>query len=292
MTAPVTDPQSHERTDEFTSVRHVYEPHRVGLPPLGSYLRELWRRREFALELSRTDLRAQHYNTLFGQLWLILNPLLLASVYYVLVDILRARAGGIAFFAHLMAALFAYYFVTDAIRQAVRSVTGVGRLILNTAFPRLLLPGASVITAFKRFLPTIVIFLPVYFIADLPIGPELLWLIPVFALFGLLATGLAALVAAGQVYFRDLKNFLTYALRMWLYGSPILYFAHEVPDRYEFLLLLNPLAPLLTAWSDVIDFGRAPDPADLALGAAWGLVFFVGGALFFMSREREFAVRL
>jgi len=292
LTAPVTDHEPHQRTDEFTSVRHVYEPHRVGLPPLGSYLRELWRRRDFAFELSRTDLRSQHYNTVFGQLWLILSPLLLACVYFVLVDILRARTGGVAFFAHLMAALFAYYFVTDAIRQAVRSVTGGGRLILNTAFPRLLLPGASVITAFKRFLPTIAIFVPVFFVAELPLGPHLLWLFPVFALYGLLAMGLAALVAALQVYFRDLKNFLTYGLRMWLYASPILYFAHEVPDRYDVLLLLNPLSPLLTAWSDVLDRGVAPDPADLALGGAWGLVFFIGGALFFMSREREFAVRL
>jgi ABC-type polysaccharide/polyol phosphate export permease len=292
LTAPVKDPERHERTDEFTAVRHVYEPHRVGLPPLGSYGRELWKRREFAFELSRTDLRAQHFNTLFGQLWLVLNPLLLACVYFVLVDILRARTGGIAFFAHLMAALFVYYFVTDAIRHSVRSVTGGGRLILNTAFPRLLLPGASVITAFKRFLPTIVIFVPFFVLADLPFGPHLLWLLPVFALFALLAMGMAALVASLQVYFRDLKNFLQYGLRMWLYGSPILYLASEVPDRYQFLLVLNPLAPLLTAWSDVIDRGVAPDPADLALGAAWGLAFFISGALFFVSREREFAVRL
>jgi teichoic acid transport system permease protein len=292
LTAPVSDPEQRQRTDEFTSVRHVYDPHRVGLPPLGSYVRELWRRREFAFELSRTDLRSQHYNTVFGQLWLILNPLLLACVYFVLVEILRQRTGGVAFFAHLMAALFAYYFVTDAIRQAVRSVTGGGRLILNTAFPRLLLPIASVVTAFKRFVPTIAIFIPVFFIADLPVGPHLLWLIPVFALFGVLGAGIAALVAAGQVYFRDLKDFLTYATRLWLYGSPILYFASEVPDRYQFLLLLNPLAPLLTAWSDVLDFGRAPEVTDLALGAAWGFAFLVGGAIFFMSREREFAVRL
>ena len=107
-----------------------------------------------------------------------------------------------------------------------------------------------------------------------------------------MATGAGMLVSALQVYFRDLKNFLTYALRLWLYSSPILYLAAEVPDRYQFLLVLNPLAPLLTAWSDVIDFGRAPDPADLALGAAWGVAVFIGGALFFMSREREFAVRL
>jgi teichoic acid transport system permease protein len=278
--------------DEFTSEHHVYEPHRVGLPRLRPYVRELWRRREFAFELSRTELRAQHFNTVFGQLWLVFNPLLLACVYYVLVDILRANTGGVEFFAHLMAALFVYYFVTDGIRLAVKSVTSGGRLILNTAFPRVLLPAASVVTAFKRFVPTVVIFIPMFVIAGLPFGPHLLWLIPIFFLFLVLACGLAMLVAAGQVYFRDLKNFLTYGLRVWLYASPILYYASDVPDRYQFLLVINPLAGLLTAWSDVIDRGMAPDPTDLAVGAAWAFVVFVGAALFFVSREREFAVRL
>jgi ABC-type polysaccharide/polyol phosphate export permease len=285
-------PHAAKPEDEFTSEHHVYEPHRIGLPKFRPYLRELWRRREFAYELSRTSLRAQNFRTVFGQLWLVLNPLLLACVYFVLVDILRARTGGIEFFAHLMAALFAYYFVTDAIRQAVKSVTGGGRLILNTAFPRILLPGAAVLTALKRFFPTLLIFVPVFAIAGLPVGPHLLWLIPIFLLLTVLATGLSIFVAAGQVYFRDLKNFLTYALRLWLYASPILYFAHEVPDRYDVLLVLNPLAPLLTAWSDVLDRGIAPDPVDLVVGAAWALAFLIGGALFFISREREFAVRL
>jgi ABC-type polysaccharide/polyol phosphate export permease len=295
MTAPVTDTNAAaepQRTDEFNAVRHVYEPHSIGLPPLRPYVRELWRRREFAFEMARTSLHAQHYDTAVGQLWLVLNPVLLACVYFLLVDIIGARTGGISFFAHLMATLFVFHFVTDAIRQAVRSVTGGGRLILNTAFPRILLPTASVIVAFKRFLPTIVIFIPAAILASLPFGPHLLWLIPVYGLFVILTAGLSMLVAAGQVYFRDLKNFLQYALRMWLYASPILYFASSVPDRYQFLLILNPLAPLLTAWSDVIDRGLAPDGADLALGGAWAFALFIGGALFFISREREFAVRL
>jgi teichoic acid transport system permease protein len=287
-----TAPRHRDRTDEFTAVTHVYEPHKVGLPPLRSYVRELWRRREFAFELSRTDLRAQHFNTVFGQLWLVLNPLLLACVYFILVDILRRRSGGIEFFAHLMGALFVFHFVTDAIRQAVKSVTGGGKLILNTAFPRVLLPAASVLTAFKRFLPTLLIFIPVYLAVGPTPGPELLYTVPVVVLFGLIACGFAMLVAAGQVYFRDLKNFLNYALRIWLYASPILYLAIEVPERYKFLLVVNPLAPLLAAWSDIFDLGRAPSAGDLALGAAWGVVLFVAGALFFLSREREFAVRL
>jgi teichoic acid transport system permease protein len=280
------------REDEFTGERHVYEPHSAGLPPLGSYVRELWRRREFALELSRTRLRAQHFNTVFGQLWLVLNPLLLAGVYFVLVDILRPRSGGLDFFAHLMACLFAYYFVSNSMREGVKSVVKGGRLILNTAFPRALLPLSSVLNSFIKFVPTIAIYAPVHVLAGLPFGPQLLWLLPLTALLVVLASGLAMLVSALQVYFRDLSNFLPYLLRVWVYVSPILYYAHEVPKRYDVILALNPLAPILTAWSDVLNAGHAPNPGDVALGAAWAFALFIAGALFFVSREREFAVRL
>jgi len=290
---PSTDaPASHRREDEWTGERHVHEPHRVGLPPMGSYVRELWRRREFAQELSRTNLRAQHFNTLFGQLWLVINPVLLGIVYFVLVDILRGGSRGADFFAHLLAGLFAYYLVNHAVTNAARSVVSGGRLILNTAFPRTLLPIASVITAFKRFLPTFIVYVPIHLATGLPVGWHLLWVIPIVGLLLVLASGLAMLVAAAQVYFRDLKNFLPYALRLWLYVSPILYFAHEVPERYRAVLAINPIAPLLTAWSDVLNLGRAPGANEMLLGAAWAFAILIGGALYFISREREFAVRL
>jgi teichoic acid transport system permease protein len=282
----------HRREDEFTSQRHIYEPHSTGLPPIRSYLRELWRRRAFALELSRTRLRSQHFNTAFGQLWLVLNPLLLAGVYFVLIDILRHSSRGTPFFAHLMAGLFAYYFVSNSLREGVKSVTKGGKLILNTAFPRALLPIAAVITSFMRFIPTVIIYAPVHAIAGLPVGPHLLWVLPIVALFTVMAAGLTMFVAAAQVYFRDLANFLPYMLRVWLYLSPVLYYANEVPERYHWMLTINPLAPLLTAWSDVLNAGQAPGAGSMALGLAWAAALFVGGALFFTSREREFAVRL
>jgi teichoic acid transport system permease protein len=278
--------------DEFAAERHVYEPHRIGLPPIGAYVRELWRRREFAREMARTNLRAQHFNTAFGQLWLVLNPLLLAGVYFVLVDILRSGSRGAGFFAHLMAGLFAYYFVSDSVRLSVKSVTGGGRLILNTAFPRALLPLSSVLTAFMRFLPTVVVYIPVHIAAGLPLRPADLWVLPLTVLLATLASGIAMLVAAGQVYFRDLKNFIPYLLRVWLYASPVLYYAHEVPGRYGPILKVNPLGGLLTAWSDVINKGHAPPLDAMLLAVGWSVGIFLAGALFFMSREREFAVRL
>lgn len=288
-------PQQHAapaHEDEFTSERHVYEPHKIGIPPLRPYVRELWRRREFAREMSRTNLRAQHFNTVFGQLWLVLNPLMLAGVYFLLVYILRSGSRGVDFFAHLLAGLFAYYFVSDSIRLSVKSVTGGGRLILNTAFPRALLPLSGVITAFLRFLPTLVIYVPVHIIAGLPVDLHMLWIVPLIGLMFVLASGAAMLVSALQVYFRDVKNFLPYFLRVWLYASPVLYYAHEVPDGIRWILDVNPLGGLLTAWSDVIVGGRNPELDSLALAAAWAFGIFLAGGLFFVSREREFAVRL
>ncbi|MDQ3677367.1 MAG: hypothetical protein M3401_11290, partial [Actinomycetota bacterium] len=90
------------RDDGFTSERHVYRPHRAGLPPILPYVRAVWRRRQFTFELSRTTLRSSQFNTVFGQLWLVINPLLLAFVYFLLVEILSRRNGGAPFFAHLM----------------------------------------------------------------------------------------------------------------------------------------------------------------------------------------------
>ena len=292
-TPTVSRPHPHRREDEFTGERHVYVPHSVGLPPLGSYLRELWRRREFAVELAKTKLREQNFDTAFGQIWLVLNPLLLALVYFVLVDILRASdSRNSEFFAHLVAGLFAFMLIHNALTVGVRSVTKGGRLILNSAFPRALLPLSAVITSFMRFLPTILVYIPIHLASGLPVNGNTLWVLPILALLLFLAAGLSMLVAAAQVYFRDLSNFLPYVLRIWLYVSPVLYYADEVPQRYEWLLDVNPLGGLLTAWSDVLNEGHAPQAGSMLLGLAWGVGVFVVAGLFFLSREREFAVRL
>jgi ABC-type polysaccharide/polyol phosphate export permease len=278
--------------NEFTARRHVYEPHKVGLPPIGPYMRELWRRREFAVELSRTNLRAQHFDTAFGQLWLILNPILLGFVYFLLVDILHHHKNANQFVAHLLSGLFLYYFLQQSLTQGVKSVVTGGKLILNSAFPRALLPLASVRTAFLRFLPTMLIYIPVHIITGRPVTWQLLWVPVIILVLVFLATGLTMILAAGQVYFRDLDNFLPYVLRIWLYTTPILYYAREVPERYRWVLDANPIGKLFTAWSDVLIEGIAPTYRGIALGAAWGVGLFIVGFLFFMSREREFAVRI
>ncbi|HEY2600100.1 MAG TPA: ABC transporter permease [Thermoleophilaceae bacterium] len=279
------------RDDEYAE-RHVYLPHKVGLPPMRHYLDLVWKRREFALELSRTTMRAKHFDTAFGQLWLLLNPLLLGVVYFLLIDLIRQHPRPLAFFAHLLGGLFLYQVLQTGATEGSTSVVRGGGLILNTAFPRTLLPLASMATSFKRFLPTMLVWLVIHFAAGGGLSINMLWGIPIVVMVTVFSTGVAMFCGALQVYFRDLSSFLPYVLRIWMYISPILYQWREVPAHVRHWLLLNPMASMLASWSDVLNLEKAPDPNLMLIGTAWAIVGLVAGALFFISRERDFAVRI
>ncbi|TCO17567.1 teichoic acid transport system permease protein [Kribbella steppae] len=281
--------------EEFNPSVHVYEPHKVGLPALRPYFKALWQRREFAAEMSRTNIRAANTNTFFGQVWLVLNPLLLAAVYYLLVDIIAggsSKTDGAERFAHMCGGLFAFYYFSGAMTAGAASVVGGGKLLMNQSFPRMLLPLSAVRTAFFRFLPTLVVYFAIHLLMRQSLHWEML-LAPVFLVYlTIFAAGMGMIFAALQVYFRDTTSFLPYFVRIWLYLSPVLWFAEDAPDKFKGFIQYNPLYALLGGWTDLLVRGDIPAWQMWVGGAFWALLAFVVGSLFFMSREREFVVRL
>ncbi|MGH3345067.1 MAG: ABC transporter permease [Carbonactinosporaceae bacterium] len=280
-----------ERAGRASRVQ-VYTPYRRGLPPLRGYLSHVWERRQFAYEMAWTQLRAQHFNTVLGQLWLLLNPLLLTFVYFTLVSIIGRRVAGPDTLAHIMAGLFAFYFFREAVTAGANSVTKGGRLILNTAFPKAVLPLSAVLVSLFRFVPTLLIYTVVHIATGLSFSLAMLWTIPTFVILAVFTTGCTLLVSTLNVYFRDTRNFLPYVLRIWLYMSPILYFADQVPENLRPYTNLNPMFPILETWSEALVHGRGPDVMAIVVGVAWAVFALVTGTYVFLSREREFAVRI
>src|SRR4249920_991739 len=275
----------------------VHTPYRKGLPNLPVYLKDLWARRHFAVEMARTQIRSQHLNTVFGQLWLILNPLLLALVYFMLVLILGRGRGQHDYLPHIMAGLFLYYYFNACLRGGAGSVVGGGRLILNTAFPKALLPLSSVLVAAYRFMPTLLVFLALRLVKGDGLSWTMLWGVPVFVFLTIFGTGMAMLFATLNLYFRDVSNFLPYMLRLWLYLSPVLYFPEQLLNRLppaldHVVVLGNPLFAPLATWSRVMVQDVQPRPLYLLISACWAIAALVVGSYVFLSREREFAVRL
>ena len=269
----------------------VYEPFKAGLPKLGLYWKSLWSRRTFIKEYSKSELREQHFDSVFGQLWLVINPLLLSAVYFILINIISDSADSERY-VHLTASLFLFYLVANSLTGGVKSVTAGQRLILNTAFPRIMLPISALVIAIFKFLPTLIVFMVIKAIVGSAFTIEMLWAIPVLLITIFLALGLAITISCINVYFRDIASFLPYLTRTLLYLSPILYAAEDIKPSLRFIEIFNPLFPILDSWSRTMVQGEVPHLSSMLQGLAWATGIFFVGTYFFLSREREFAVRL
>jgi teichoic acid transport system permease protein len=285
-----------------TRERHVYEPVSSHVTDNRHYWHELWTRRHFALELSRAEMDASHSNTVFGRLWLLLNPVLTASVYFLLVVIIGGGRKGPDYFVHLLGALFAFHLLQGAMTAGSQTVVGGGKLVLNTSFPLLLLPLAALRTAVSKFLPTMAIFFAffTYFAVFAPktdantlhFSPYQLLAIPAFALLVVFTAGMTLLMATAQVYFRDVSNFLPYVTRMWMYLSPVLYFAWQMKPWMLKFEVFNPIFAILAVWGETLVRGDAGLPSWWLMAAAWAFGTFAIGLFVFRAKEREFPVRL
>jgi teichoic acid transport system permease protein len=279
---------------------HVYKAGRHGMPNLRQYVRDLVSRWPFAAEFSRSSIRSAHTDTVFGQLWLVINPTLLAVVYFVLVVILTKRpvSKGGPLLVQICCGLFLYTLFQASASSGAGSVTGGGALISRMAFPRLLMPLAAVRTSFYRFLPTVPVFLLLkLLLTDSPWGWQMLVSVYFLGLMVVFAAGVAAFMGALQVYFRDAASFLPYFLRIWMYLSPVLWSAStfqpggESESLYP-LMLFNPMFSICGGWGEALMQSKIANPELFLAGLGWAVAAFVAGSLFFLSRERDFAVRI
>lgn len=288
---------SHSTTGERPAEREltVYSADQRLLPPLGRYFRDVWRRRRFAFELARSNLRAAHYDTFFGQLWQVLNPLLLAMVYYFVWGVIAGGAEGSGredYLSFLIGGLFLYYYTRNAMGLGAGSVVGGGGgLLMNSAFPRVVLPLSSTISALLMYLPTLVVYAAFHAGGGGRLHTTMLLLPFLFAALTVFNLGLAMAAGALTVYFRDTSSFLPYLLRIWLYLSPVLWTLEQAPQTARPFLLLNPLVPYLDTWHRLVG-GELPNATFLLMMVFWTIVSPIVGGWFFISREREFAVRV
>lgn len=272
----------------------VYEPTVTGLPELRPYIAALVERRRFMWHLARTDLKAEHYDTAIGQLWVILDPLLTAAVYFLFRSVIKPSGNAAnrnAILSHLVWAVFFFTYTSNAISSGAKSVLQGRQLILNASFPRAALPMVAILKSLLDFVPTLVVYFVLHAILRQPFGLSLLVLPLLIALQTVFNMGLGLLLAPLMVFYRDTGGFLPYVTRLWLYVTPALYTIAEIPKALLAFLRWNPLYPLFGALEQVFK-GHFPSTGYVLGAAAWAFGTFFVGAVVFLARERDFAVRL
>lgn len=272
----------------------VHRPFKAGFPNLGNYLKSAWGRREFVLELSRVDRENEHLDTFFGKLWSIISPLLSAAVYYLFIFVLQGGHQGADRFLHLMLGIFIFEYIATSASRGSGAIVGASSLINNTQFPRILLPVTQALTAWRIFLPSLGVYAVFHLVLQQPLTVAALQAIPALLIIMVFATGVSIFASTAQVYFRDTAALLPFILRLLMFASPVLYFPEVAKELLggKFIALVNPIFCMVEIFAGSISRGTTFDIWTWFIAIGWALIAFIGGSVFLITREGEFAARL
>jgi ABC-type polysaccharide/polyol phosphate export permease len=275
------------------------DPGALGLIREG--IEDIRSRRRLVRYLVQADMRKRGADTLLGNFWWVLDPLLQMVVYWVFVSII-VRRDLPDYPLFIFAAILPWKWFTASVTDSTASVTSQDKLIKQIQFPKLVLPVAATTAGVVGFaFGLIPLGLLMLFYAD-RITPYLL-LIPLIAAVQYVFTlAVAFLLSAGNVFFRDLGNVSRHILRLWWYLSPGLYSLAALDELSIFrenpflktLASANPFAILFEAYRSVI-YGTTtsgPLPPNWAALAALllGSIVFLGiTTVIFKRLEPNFA---
>ncbi|MEZ5291309.1 MAG: ABC transporter permease [Vicinamibacterales bacterium] len=202
------------------------------------------------------DLKARYRGSVLGFFWSFVNPLLLMAVYtFVFTTIMpgahpaNIQPYGLFFFCGILP----WTWFSSSLTESANVLISGGNLIKKVLFPAEVLPIVSVLANMMHFflgLPILAAFLVYY---QRPLDPiELLWF-PVIVFVQLLFTcGLALLLSALTVHFRDIKDILANLLTLWFFSTPIIYSMQMAPEAYRRVLDLNPMTHLAISYQEVL----------------------------------------
>ena len=249
--------------------RHVKGP-----TAFGTDRRRFW---HLTFTLAITDFKLRFFGSVLGYLWQLMRPLLLFGVLYIVfTEFVRLGAGVPHYPVVLLTSIVLFTFFVEATGGAVTSVLDRENLVRKIEFPRLVIPLTVIVNAYLNLALNFLAVL-VFMLAS-GVEPRLSWLeLPLLiAILGVFATGIALLLSALYVRFRDIKPIWEVLSQVVFYGSPVLYAIENVPnEKYQHLIMCNPLAAILEQVRHAVIDPGAPSAA-AAIGGAERLLIPAG----------------
>ena len=256
-----------------------------------NYWADLWRYRELFLILAWRDVSVRYKQTIIGVAWAVIRPFLTMVVFTVIFGRIAALpSGGTPYALMVFAAMLPWSLFSTALGEASNSLIGNERLITKVYFPRLIIPSATVATAFVDFLISFVILLGLMLYYRFVPGWNIL-LLPVFILMALLASlGPGLWITALNIKYRDFRYVIPFLVQFGLYVSPVGFSSSVVPERWRLLYSLNPMVGVIDGfrWS-ILGHTSPICSRSFALSVAviFGFVWF--GVARFRKMEKTFA---
>ncbi len=201
------------------------------------------------------ELKVRYKSSFLGYLWSIANPLLFAMIYYFIFKlVMRVQIPNYTLF--IITGLFPWQWFNNSINNSLFSFLSNAQIVKKTVFPRSLIPLCNVLTEFLHFLCTIPVIICFLYLYDCSPSLDWLWGIPSLALAQMgFIYGISLAISALNLFLRDLERFVPLVLMLLFYCTPILYSIELIPEKYHYLINLNPISVFIITWRDLLMTG-------------------------------------
>ncbi len=256
----------------------------------GLAVRECWKYRELFYFLALREIKLRYKQTVLGVTWAVLQPLLTVFVFTLLFGKLsKMPSDGIPYPLFYFAALLPWMYFSTTLSNAGNSLVTNASLITKVYFPRIILPSSMAISGLVDFgIGCILLLGTTAYYGVTPGWKLLMWPILVVPLVTL-ALGVSMILAALNVRYRDVKYAMPFLIQLWLFVTPVIYPTSIIPERYRFLLALNPLAGIIDGFRASLAPVKPIDWRLLAVSSILTLAVFATAAVYFRKTERSFA---
>lgn len=250
-------------------------------------IKELKKYKEYILYTTRSELKVQLSSTYLGYLWWILDPLMYMLVYMLVVMIIFKR-GGENYPIFVFTALLPWKWTSSAIMDSTNSIKAKKSILQQVYIPKHILPLIKNLVNAVKFLFGIIVLLVLMIFFRIPFTFHILEFIIVFLVNFLLVFGLGLILCHLGVYFKDIRNILTFTIRLWFYLSPALYGLEDIPQKVRFLWWLNPMTTLYASYRNVFLYGKAPLYSQLLLWGIFSIIVIMIGLKYLNKFDKNY----
>ncbi len=255
---------------------------------IASILRPFQSHKFLLYQLVQREIKARYKQSIVGYFWVLLNPLSQMVVYTFVFSVVFRFPSDIPYPLFLFAALLPWTFFQSAISASADSLVSNDVLLKKVAFPREIIVYSVIVAKTIDFLFASTIFIAMMAIYGVPFGASALWFFVLFLIQVVLTTGLSCLLAAFNLFYRDVQHLTRLFLMIGMYLTPVVYPLSMVPERYVWVYKLNPLVGIVEGYRSAL-FGFPFETSIIIWSAVVSFAVFIVGYSIFKVSEKYFA---
>ena len=253
--------------------------------------KNLYQYRELLKTNIKKEIRGKYKHSFLGVLWSFLYPLLQLAVYAIIFPLILKNSQD-NYVIFLCVALIPWNFFTTIVTQSTGTIIANGDIVKKVYFPREILPISVVTSQLVNFLISTIIIIVFVLCAGMGLSKYIIFYPIILLIQYIFSIGISFIVSSLTVFLRDLEHLISIGMMMLFYATPIAYSAEVIPEKFSFIITLNPMAHILNAYRDIFYYQRMPNMQTLGIMFAISILIFVVGYLIFNKLQKNFAEEL